>query len=470
MKVIIQNLGIIRYAEFEPAQLTLICGNNNAGKTYVTYTLYGFFALWKQLVVYKVSDNIIETLWNDSHVNLDMHDCTKTIQTILDEGCQKYVMLLPRVFATKADRFKDTKFSIQIDKKEIDYNLPFHQETGSGTTNIISVDKKINSSIISISLLIDHKKTKLTKDALKNYINHILSEIIFGQFFTNTYIASTERTGAAIFRKELDFARNRLIAEIGANAASAVKADNTLELVIKSYQDYALPVNANVDFARNLEATTKDKSYIATEYPEIIEAFSDIIGGDYQVNKKEGLVYIPKKGRTRLSMQESSSSVRSLLDIGFYLKHVIQRGDILMIDEPELNLHPSNQRRMARLFAQLINAGIRIFVTTHSDYLVRELNTLIMLNGNGHPLTSIMEESGYRESELLDSSNIHIYIADDGKVLIPETNKNSKCHTLTLANIDPYYGIEVTTFDDTIREMNHIQDRILEEIEGDAHD
>ena len=51
-----------------------------------------------------------------------------------------------------------------------------------------------------------------------------------------------------------------------------------------------------------------------------------------------------------------------------------------MVDEPELNLHPENQRRIAQLFARLVNLGIRVFVTTHSDYIVKELNTLIMLN------------------------------------------------------------------------------------------
>ena len=65
-------------------------------------------------------------------------------------------------------------------------------------------------------------------------------------------------------------------------------------------------------------------------------------------------------------MDESSSSVRSLLDIGFYLKHIAKKGDLLMIDEPELNLHPENQRRVARLIAKLVNYGIKIFVTTIS--------------------------------------------------------------------------------------------------------
>lgn len=50
-----------------------------------------------------------------------------------------------------------------------------------------------------------------------------------------------------------------------------------------------------------------------------------------------------------------------------------------MVDEPELNLHPENQRKVARLLAALVNFGIKVFITTHSDYILKELNTLIML-------------------------------------------------------------------------------------------
>ncbi len=65
-------------------------------------------------------------------------------------------------------------------------------------------------------------------------------------------------------------------------------------------------------------------------------------------------------------MDERSSSVRSMFDIGFYLRHAAERGDLLIVDEPELNLHPENQRRVARLFATLANLGIRVFIATYS--------------------------------------------------------------------------------------------------------
>ena len=37
MKAIIENIGVFKYAEYDLADLTIICGKNNTGKTYATY-------------------------------------------------------------------------------------------------------------------------------------------------------------------------------------------------------------------------------------------------------------------------------------------------------------------------------------------------------------------------------------------------------------------------------------------------
>ena len=54
---------------------------------------------------------------------------------------------------------------------------------------------------------------------------------------------------------------------------------------------------------------------------------------------------------------------------------------MIFIDEPELNLHPVNQRKIARILAKVANSGIKIIISTHSDYIVKEFNNLIMLSG-----------------------------------------------------------------------------------------
>lgn len=51
-------------------------------------------------------------------------------------------------------------------------------------------------------------------------------------------------------------------------------------------------------------------------------------------------------------------------------------GDYLIIDEPELNLHPESQKYLAILLNDLVSKGLKIIISTHSDYLIRELINL----------------------------------------------------------------------------------------------
>jgi predicted ATPase len=221
--------------------------------------------------------------------------------------------------------------------------------------------------------------------------------------------------------------------------------------------DYAWPVEDNVDFVRQLEDIDKRSGEIAIEHPELLTAFDEIIGGSYKVVKQQLVYEVKGAGKQRFTMNEASSSIRALLDVGFYLRCRARVGDLFMIDEPELNLHPKNQRDLARLVARMVNAGIKVFITTHSDYLVKELNTLIMLHQRIPHTQAVQQHYGYDDAELIDPTRIKLYVSG----LVKSVAKRSKHLTLIPATIYPDRGIEVTTFDETIALMNTIQSEIL---------
>ena len=133
-----------------------------------------------------------------------------------------------------------------------------------------------------------------------------------------------------------------------------------------------------------------------------------------------------------------------------------------MVDEPELSLHPENQRRIARLFARLANIGVKVFMTTHSDYIVKELNTLIMLNHDKPHLKKVAKENGYQKSELISVDQVKLYVAEEQLMPLEEGQKRRRRgHTLVSAKIHPRFGIAVPSFDQTIDDMNRIQDEIV---------
>jgi ABC-type branched-subunit amino acid transport system ATPase component len=457
MKIQIKNLGALKKAEFTMGDLTIICGGNNTGKTYATYALFGFLHTWPQKLTVEVADKSINDLLSDGVVHIDITPYLQQANEILKQGCQAYTQQLSEIFAANPENFKDSEFQILLESDKISLVASFEYKIQAAKTELFSLSKAENSMELIVSLLVDKDKAMLSTKMIKRIIADAVNKIIFERSFPNPFIASAERTGAAIFRKELNFARNRLLEEM----SQANKNINPMELLFKVYKDYALPVELNVDFTRQLETIVKKNSFLVEQHPEVLAQFSNIIGGEYTVTGNDELYFKPKSKRMKLTMDESSSAVRSLLDIGFYLRHVAQPGDLLMIDEPELNLHPENQRRVARLFAHLVNLGIKIFITTHSDYIVKELNTLIMLNDDKPYLKKIAERENYQAEELLAANQIKVYIAEEALVELAGYKKRIRCQTFTEANVNQELGIEARSFDETINDMNRIQEAIV---------
>jgi len=456
MKITIKNLGVLRQADFEVGDLTVICGKNNTGKTYATYALYGFLKLWKHLIHIGIGLSEIEELIEQNALKIDLDKIWKERKRIIDRACKKYSGFLFKIFASKEKKFNESSFQLKTIDKSWDRSVKFSKTLTNKTYGDLKIQKEADSSILSVFLLREEAKgEKPPQVILKEIVENQVKEILFNDMFPNVFIASAERTGVAIFRKDLDFARHRMLDELGTKQEL-----DPFEFLNKVYTAYALPVKDNVDFVRNLEDLFKQDSFLKKEHPDILNKFADIIGGKYTVVR--GSVYFSmKKGGKRLLMNESSSAVRSLLDVGFYLRHCAQRGDLFVIDEPELNLHPENQCRLARLLACLVNAGLKVFITTHSDYLVKEINTLLMLKQDKKHLKQVMEEYGYEKNELLDADKVKVFIADKKPVLLEGNTNKTRIDTFVPAEIDQEWGIKLGSFDEVINRMNDIQNEIM---------
>lgn len=278
-----------------------------------------------------------------------------------------------------------------------------------------------------------------------------------------TFIASAERTGASIFKNELNFNKNQLVRMLTEMDSSPASKFHPYDLVRKFKRNYAISVEDNVEFIANLPDLIQSSSQTSfiNNNPHLVRKFEEISGGKYQINKEGNLYFIPTASkRSKLGLGESSSAVRSLMIIWYWLNYKSNVNDLLMVDEPELNLHPENQRKFAQFIAELVNAGIKVFMTTHSDYIIRELNTLILLNSDKNHVKKVMEKFGYNENDVLDGKNINIYYTSTGLFQVNANSKKKRLGCIEKLDITEN-GIKIISFDEEIRAMNKIQDALI---------
>ncbi|NUG13371.1 ATP-binding protein, partial [Acinetobacter seifertii] len=160
----------------------------------------------------------------------------------------------------------------------------------------------------------------------------------------------------------------------------------------------------------------------------------------FKFKKDKGKVFFKTESGKELSLHLASSAIKTNFALWVYLSQINKKSNLLMIDEPELNLHPDAQRLMARLIVYLVNNGIKVAVSTHSDYFVKEINSLIMLKNDFVEKQEILERYNYKNFDYLDIDNIVAYHFKDG--------------VAEQMLVDQKSGIQADTFDDVSNTLN----------------
>ncbi|MCM1071145.1 MAG: ATP-binding protein [[Clostridium] fimetarium] len=464
MKFQISNLGPIGSAEIEPAPLTIICGKNNTGKTYVSYSYFGFVDYFNNGALIKLPDDICDELVETGSVKIDLGFPQYFHDLFFKNISENLSIMQPIIFAAEPSHFKRTSVNITISAEEIVPLPVFRKELNAGSAFSMSFSKLKEDDFLTITLLKGERFSELeARDAFKPLIQQAAGEavkhILFSRLVPTTTFASAERTGALMFRDELT-------KEKGSDIGSLIDShpgdlNGLVEDVSRSL--YPIPVIKNIDFIKKLRSIALRESPLAKSHPEIVEAFDKIAGGRY-VADDNGVYFSPADNASlKLAMEESSSSARSLVIMSFWLRHLARKGDMIMIDEPEMNLHPEGQRMLARWVAMLVNNGVKVFMTTHSDYLIKELNNLIMLYARrrSDSIRGLMDKNDIAASMLLKHDALRVYVAKrplkkgkDGTVTLGKT-------VIEQAPIDKRFGVEVSSFDDTINRINELQEAIV---------
>ncbi|ELB2875390.1 AAA family ATPase [Vibrio alginolyticus] len=462
MEFHIKNLGKIKQANIEVNDLTIICGPNSSNKTWLSYFInHSLNTVNTRLPVTAMSiddqlyENIDDIIKNGSgSVNLEHY--LSTFKEAFDLCSGLALNSLPSYFNLTSDTFSNTDInmgnSFELNtKKQIILEGRRVKITKEQNSNVAEIEIQSDSS----DKLLKNEKFlggNFFKHVIKREIYSLITKIYLDDAVPRPFVITSERTGCMVFQPEIDRTTIKL-KEAFSELANISDLDSLPEDVLRTLEElsegdhytYASPVKHNVNVIRDANLAMLDDSFIKESHPEVIQAMNKVNGGTFSFANSQ-LMFTTEDETNTLPVSISSSSVKSLFLLDLYIKSIASPNDLLLIDEPELNLHPDNQRLMARVIARLVNARVKVLITTHSDYLIREINNSIMLSNYFEDREDVMKSNDIIEEDTLKPSQVSAYMVD-GKGVVSDMEVGK-------------LGINTQIFDSIINSANQLQSEI----------
>ena len=357
MKIDFEYLGGIEKGSIQLNDFTLFCGKNNSGKTYVMYSLYGLLDN-RFKISFDFVKPIVKTLKQEGSYCLDIAEViAEHKEEMIQYIEERFKDYLPILFGVTDSEFLNTKIQLHFSDEEIQEQIKY----GRAFSSVWRLGESASGERLQLSMKANNGKLQLTLDNAEiadNLLQLRISEslirnIFFGLFSNHPFLLPAERAGINLFFKELFSIRNLLLQQAQNDNVDPMYL---LRDIIDSR--YAEPVKNYMQYLNNIIIYQKDKRKNYYEYAQVLN--NNVLGGKYEVDEFGNVFFLPADSKNKLPLHFSSSTVKTLFGLVFYLEHLAIQDDYLMIDEPELNLHPDNQRQVARILAQLVNAGLKV--------------------------------------------------------------------------------------------------------------
>ena len=403
VEIAVKNFGPIADATINLHPLTVFVGPSNTGKTYFStliYALHRIFDGFSQLPgrsrqmgfselsgLLHQNDDLREELKKQNAMDrpFKFSDLPQAIRDALQAGIEKDSEIfkdeLKRCFdlnsITELIRLKDERHNemrISLAVREENHTLwNFNLEASeSDTTGWGSVNED--------AVLLPEEWVR-SRGLLNTNDLFIALSVELGSYTEKRFYLPAARSGImqshrVIASSLVERATRGGLTPLEVPTFSGIVADFMQQLIL--YKESEAPDEGIIQLAEAIE--------------------SDVLAGQILMKPSPSgypeFLYRPHEIGEEVRLTRAASMVSELAPVVLFLRGGIRPGDMLIIEEPEAHLHPGAQTEIALTLAGLVRAGVRVVVTTHSDWLLKEIANLIRigdLKRKGGPQVKKME-------------------------------------------------------------------------------
>jgi hypothetical protein len=366
-----KNLARVAHTKLDLKPLTIIIGPNNSHKTYIAYSVYGLLAKSNKYheedhrhykirhfkdgsIRLKVGTGLKNAMWDFSW------DRSRPFNRRIDEFYQDSSHAI----------FKGAESWLQVSLADITAALRRIQ----GKHGPVSVSLQGDVLIIR-----QQGGTRTPTSSFYTYVLPALQRSIFPK----PYVLPAERTGLVLVYRSLLAHRYKALRETQRWLFSEETIDRErLNLLRGADIAFPEPLEQFLDFLTEVELMPRKDTRAE---PNQFQLLAEKIELGLQEGNRTVLHPTKLSQEIRISVREdlsidlhnASSSIKQLASLLLYLRYRADKDQLLIIDEPEINLHPESQVKLLEVFGILVNLGVKVLITTHSPYFMAHLNNLV---------------------------------------------------------------------------------------------
>ncbi len=454
MNISFINLAKIKKADIETANLTIFIGKNGTNKSYAAHILYmankiinnllSNGRIWRNEYFQNLIKTIDQSIPSDLEIKNFIEDKKVEIETIeIDSDFKEEQRVVRYKFTKEIIKLLETiekgltvflteeinkSFNVgKIILEYIDFNDydidDFYKQIRE--FQIYSEDEENDEEILVLELL-------------EYFVKFVKDKVVLAE---ESFYFPASRTGFVLAFDEI--VSGVLRDRFGGRPTATKLTEPTVDFISK----FADIKSGRYDFFMRRAGFWLQKQRISSSNLDMRIVYDflkrKIIHGDIVEQKeREGYTQFylkPGNSSEKLELHVSSSSVIEILPFFVFLKHFNSlENKLLVIEEPEAHLHPQAQIEIARFIVMLVNLGAKVIITTHSDYIINEINNLIKLDSlPENTQKEILQELDISEYSVLNKDKVKVY-------LFKEEDSESIC--VDELNVDKY-GIPNDNFD-----------------------
>ncbi|WP_247949737.1 ATP-binding protein [Streptococcus mitis] len=420
MRLIIENIGNVGQAEIEIKGITVIAGQNGTGKSTISRSLFSIFSA-NYDVFNKISKDRINSI-NDILSNY-LSDIEVKLETGSKIGNIRRVA--PRLVVRELLELISNNLSIIIDEN---YGELYSDIIKNSITDSIIEFNEDNvryqiSNIEDLDLdAISEGIEVILSQSDKSIFNQILTTQLNDEFYgqiNNIYNPTTGLISLIIKDEQIKIKinNNRAFADKLVNfRTDVVYIDDAASIVDNTFSNrFWIKFTSKLDHNTHLIKQIEDDGYDTHTLRARVTDKLNLLFNNINATLKTDLVNSSEdeEDDKKLNIVNYSSGMKTFYLIKSLLeKGVIRENGTLILDEPEVHLHPEWQLKFAEIIVLLQKAfGLHILINSHSPYLVEAIDIFSKKNGINNSVKYYLSKDGIKDvTDSIDKIYEQMYV------------------------------------------------------------